>query len=63
VVVADVLQGGGDGFDQVGLFDEGGHVGLSVKRNPQRLLLVIRVARNGAPALQPLKTAAIQATL
>jgi hypothetical protein len=25
VVVADVLQGGGNGFDQVVLFDEGGH--------------------------------------
>ena len=28
VVVADVLQGGGDGFNQVGLADGGGHGGL-----------------------------------
>jgi hypothetical protein len=29
VVVADVLQGGGNGFDEVGLFDEGRH-GLEI---------------------------------
>jgi hypothetical protein len=34
VVVADELQRGGDGFNQVGLFDQGGH-GALISRKPK----------------------------